>query len=259
MQLQLGAAMSYDPRQRSANSSGVGVAKLESEIVNTLVPFLKRSFRSGPGRDLVIVPEFGVDNGVCDLALFVVRTKLITRRIRANLLESFATPSQAAILATLMTFPVLRKETLFRHTGLLPKTFRRQLDRLVDADAVRYVKSRQIYRLNPNFKMLFEQAIAIEAKVSKWRKALYQATRYATFAKRTFVALKSESVPAAKRNLSAFRANRVGLIEVDTERRLCKIILSQTRRRPTSRTSLIMANEKLFSHYLNTIRGGGQA
>lgn len=229
----------------------IGVPKHESKIVETLIPFVQIIFRPKIGRDLLIFPELSIDNGVTDLSIFVVRRKLIRRRMRARILSSFTMPSEAAILASLIRFPALHKDTLLRRSGLLSQTFHTRLKNLVSTGAVRYLKKRGVFFLNPNIKIAIEQSIAIEAKMKDWRTALYQATRYSQFAHKSFVALKSEFIHRAIKHIDRFRANKIGLIEVNIDIGRCKIILSQTREHPTSLVSSVIANEKVFAKYVN--------
>lgn len=232
-----------------ANNS-IGVAKDENKIIDALIPFVQIAFRPKAGRDLLVFPEFFIDNGVTDLSIFVVRRKLVRRRMHANITASFSTPSKAVIIAPLIRFPALHKDALLRHSGLLSENFESQLKNLLSVGAVQYLKKRDIFFLNPNIKVAIEHTIAIEAKMRDWRTALYQATRYASFAHKSFVALNSEFVHRAIKHIEKFRANQVGLIGVDPENAQCKIILTQTRKQPTSLVSSVIANEKVFARYI---------
>jgi hypothetical protein len=185
--------------------NSVGVAKDESKIIDTLIPFVQIAFRPKAGRDLLVFPEFSIDNGVTDLSIFVVRRKLIRRRMHANITTSFSTPSKAAIIAPLIRFPALHKHALLRHSGLLSENFESQLKNLLLVGAVQYLKRRDVFFLNPNIKVAIEHTIAIEAKMQDWRSALYQATRYASFAHESFVALKSEFVHRAIKYIEKFQ------------------------------------------------------
>lgn len=233
----------------------IGVATHEGQVVRTLLPSLYVMFRPKVGRDLLVFQELSVDNGVTDLSVFVVRRQLIRRRVRARILASFTAPSQASIIASLTRFPALHKETLLKRSGLSPEVFQAQLKYLISAGAVRYLKKRDVFFLNPRVRVAVEDSTAIEAKTADWRTALYQATRYAGFAHRTFVALDSDYIHRAASHLDRFRSNRVGLIRVDVHNGRCSIIVSQTRRRPASLVSLVIANEKVFSHYVRACDG----
>jgi hypothetical protein len=234
------------------DSLEVGVPKAEAGIVAALPSFLQATFCTDSTRDVVMMGEFAVDNGVCDLCAFVVRPDLVQARTAAGLVDPFLRPSDAAVLAPLVRFRRLREGTLQRRSGLRRSTFRERLTELMDVGVITQVSQRGTLALDPSFHILFEKAIAVEAKVHDWRAALYQATRYATFAHSTYVALDSRFVHRAKAKLSTFRANRVGLIAVDSEPATCTVVLSQTRQRPTSAVAVVAANEKLFGHIRKT-------
>ena len=58
------------------------------------------------------------------------------------------------------------------------------------------------------------EVVAFEAKLSKWRSALYQASRHAAYAHRTWVVLDERYASSASRELATFRSKNVGLASV---------------------------------------------
>ncbi len=70
--------------------------------------------------------------------------------------------------------------------------------------------------LTPMWRALLPEVVAIEFKVSDWRRALSQATRNLLFAHRSFVALPA-GVAARVRGTSDFALHGVGIISVPNE------------------------------------------
>ncbi len=70
--------------------------------------------------------------------------------------------------------------------------------------------------LTPVWRELLPEVVAIELKVSDWRRALSQATRNLLFAHRSFVALPS-GVATRVRGAPEFRLHGVGIISVPDE------------------------------------------
>ena len=79
-------------------------------------------------------------------------------------------------------------------------------ERLPDSD-----KWRKKVRVLP----IASEICAIEAKLSDWRRALYQATRYQDFANQSWVVMDQSKVAAALTNISQFTRLNVGLAGVD--------------------------------------------
>jgi len=59
-----------------------------------------------------------------------------------------------------------------------------------------------------------EKIIAIEAKLSDWRRALYQASRYTDYATQSWVVLDSKAFPSARLHLDEFQHRGIGLAGV---------------------------------------------
>jgi len=64
---------------------------------------------------------------------------------------------------------------------------------------------------------IVRSAIAIEAKLKDWRRALKQAYRYKWFAEMSFVCLPKMHIKSALTNLDEFKRYKVGLIQHSLE------------------------------------------
>ena len=56
--------------------------------------------------------------------------------------------------------------------------------------------------------------VAIEAKLSNWKRGLYQAYRYKEYANKSYVALHSDYIHRARKHIQDFERYNVGLVEV---------------------------------------------
>jgi len=95
------------------------------------------------------------------------------------------------------------------------------------------------------------EVIAIEAKLSDWKRALYQACRYKLFADLSYVVLDSTHTISAIKNLDSFRKFGVGLACIDTRGNI-DIILEAPKQEPTSNRLKTIANEILLESVLVT-------
>ena len=66
------------------------------------------------------------------------------------------------------------------------------------------------------YKVALQETVAIEAKVSNWRRGLYQAYRYRQYADLSYLALDTNHIQPAWKNINEFQRANVGLIKVDT-------------------------------------------
>jgi hypothetical protein len=81
---------------------------------------------------------------------------------------------------------------------------------------------------------------SFEFKLSNWRRALYQATRYRCFSHRVYVVLPPEAIPAARSSIGAFEQLNVGLLLHD-EDGYSEQIVRPKKKAPASRQRLYMA------------------
>lgn len=103
---------------------------------------------------------------------------------------------------------------LAQDLALSPSYFRRQiLARLIRN---RYVEVKQDKCVKINgFHPYCSTLVSVEAKVKNWRHAGEQALRHKQFVNQAFVALPSQHIRPALRQLDAFQKVNLGLLEVD--------------------------------------------
>jgi hypothetical protein len=93
----------------------------------------------------------------------------------------------ARVLAYLRLVRSARPETLAERIGYPFKRLTGVLQRLVDAEAV--IGRGNVLRLATKWRRILPRTVAIEAKVSDWKKAVEQASRNTIFANYSYIAL----------------------------------------------------------------------
>lgn len=93
--------------------------------------------------------------------------------------------------------------------------------------------------------LVMKEIVAIEAKLTKWREALYQATRYTHFAHKSWVIIDEKSSKPALNNLTLFARYGIGL-SVISDQGYAKICLKPRSIIPKSALLYWRANVELL-------------
>jgi len=72
-------------------------------------------------------------------------------------------------------------------------------------------------RTAKNLRRHVTTTIAVELKLSKWKKALHQASRGRAFAEYKYVALDEDHISRAHKNIDKFKSNNVGLLSINKD------------------------------------------
>ena len=158
--------------------------------------------------------EFETTNGIADLIIYFLRKDW----------ESHAgiekvEPRWAYALSCL---PYRQIFSVFEFTRLSGAGLRRSINALKQyqkagfcerLDGEKWVKK---YQPRPVVKKI----CAVEAKISDWRRALFQAFRYYDFANESWVLMDSARVNRAIQNIGQFRRLNVGLLSITSEGKL---------------------------------------
>ncbi len=136
--------------------------------------------------------------------------------------EAPLTVAESVILSTLRRLGASRPDTIGRHVFMPADDVRELLEgRLASWRLVRS-RTRGLIEARAAWVQAAE-VIAIEAKLTRWRDALEQATQYRRYADRAFVLLPEASAGIAARDARAFRAAGVGLLSYDARAVSCLI------------------------------------
>lgn len=116
------------------------------------------------------------------------------------------TIADAGVLAYLRAVGCARLDTIVRRLRRPLANLECVLEGLVEADVVARESDR--FTLKPVWRRILPEIVAVEAKVSDWRRAFRQAARNQVFSHRSFVALPER---VAQRALAAEPADRLGI------------------------------------------------
>lgn len=126
------------------------------------------------------------------------------------------------------TLKFIEKKTYFKIT-----TIKKSLRELIKCDLV--IKTdNESYLLNPSFIFPSITFDAYEAKISNWRRALYQAIQYKGFANTSSVVMPTKHIANALLHSKDFLSNGIGLYEINHSGKVIKHIIakkSQPRRK----------------------------
>ncbi|MBI5478905.1 MAG: hypothetical protein HY906_08620 [Deltaproteobacteria bacterium] len=148
-------------------------------------------------------------------------------------------PSGAALLAALQAAP-RTASYLSERTGLSGRTTRQRLLQL-EAAGLAERTGPWCYRRTPLVDQVAEVEIwSFEAKVDKWKRALYQAMQYRGFSHRSFVVLPADRARVALEKLDRFRGLGIGLVTVYNTEGL-RVVLQPRRAAPFSRALFFLA------------------
>ncbi len=155
---------------------------------------------------------------------------------RATLLQQ---PTCSRILSMLKPHTPRREAFLLDRIGVSTRTLRHWIRELEEGCLISDLGGKR-FVLGPAFSPPEIEICAFEFKLDNWRRALYQATRYRTFAHRVYVVMPTDSAARALAARELFRRLNVGLLSHDGDGRT-RMIIPSSKRRPTSRYRFIMA------------------
>jgi hypothetical protein len=137
------------------------------------------------------------------------------RAERAEALRSCASilqqPTSSRILALLKLNAVRSERFLQQQSGVSETTLRRALRELIRYGLIAESKPKR-FILEQELWFSDLEICSFEFKLSNWKRALYQATRYRSFSHRVFVVLPPEQLPVTTPHLDRFRLLNIGLI-----------------------------------------------
>jgi len=183
-----------------------------------LLPIIVRN-KSILGKGLDCVAEVSSGFGIADLLFYSLKKEVVQRRISDKLppISSYELIRTLTALNDVATYPVsltFLKENLpaFRKQGAKVVTFLVERGFLIPTS-----KSSYCYKKGRAYSVGLQKVIAIEAKLSNWKRGLYQAYRYKEYASKSYLALYSKYIHRALKGKGEFVRFNVGLIEVGDE------------------------------------------
>lgn len=118
------------------------------------------------------------------------------------------------ILAYLRSVPGARLDTICRRMRQPMRRVARGIDELIEMQAV--TGEANFFAVTPDWRALLPEIVAIEAKVSDWKRGLAQAKRNLLFAHKSFLALPAK-IAIRVITEPVFRERGIGVLAVDGE------------------------------------------
>ena len=127
-----------------------------------------------------------------------------------------------------------------------PRTVQQTIKKLI---AMSYVKRQDtILKISQRYRPVVKEAIAIEAKLRNWQRALLQAYRYRWFADLVYVVLDSRYVKQAQLNVHKFRDLGIGLASINVSGEI-DIIYRPKKIKPINEKMQLVFNEFVCKNY----------
>ncbi len=212
----------------------------EAELVNAFTEFVNTE------NLLYAAHEVDCAHGIADIVLFE-RSERVNKNGRVQHLS----PQWAYGLTLVPYRKAFTTSDFSALTRLSKRAAREVLSNFVDAGFVRrsnrvtdsWIKFRQP-------KPIAKELIAVEAKLSNWKRAAYQAARYQHFAHFSWVLLDTARAKPAIENIGHFVNRNLGLALFDSERGL-QIVCRPIKKPPRSPNKFWRANVTLASEFSN--------
>lgn len=122
--------------------------------------------------------------------------------------------SDASILAYLRAVGCARLDTIVNRLGRKSASVSDSLEGLVSASVV--IRESERFLLHPAWRSILPEVIAVETKVSNWRKAIVQASRNQLFSHRSFIALPESVATLALRSGNIDRLG-IGILSIASD------------------------------------------
>lgn len=177
--------------------------KRESDLVRVFEDILPTFLRQN-SRDIKIKNEVGAGRFISDVVALVT-TKGI--ELKSPVLSS----RESVVLSCIRQHGPITKEKLHNFCRIAPEQLSRICSKLERAGIIR--SQQRLLRLRREWARS-TKLIAFEAKLTRWRDALRQATAYRSFADKSYVVLSAPLATTAIKNAKEFRAEGVGLLVV---------------------------------------------
>lgn len=151
--------------------------------------------------------EFSVGFGIADLVYFEMskkRDSVFTEPINSD-----------SALSILDLFHHKDMLTIHQISSLVHLSVNTAIKRVRELVYLGYLEStQQKYRQKIKYKPIVDKIIAIEVKLTNWKRALIQAFKYTIFANQSYVAMDADYVHRAKANMDEFQKYNIGLLSI---------------------------------------------
>lgn len=196
----------------------------ERELVTAFIKF----DRDQTNTEYAVYTELNSSNGIAD----IVYAKPRNNSGFSQALKHVA-PQWAYVLKALPYRKIFTTTRFIELTGVSKQTANSVINTFIEAGFCKkgsqpntWIKSRQP-------KPYASQIVAIEAKLSNWKRALEQAYRYLEYASESWVLLDSARASGARKNIEQFKKLNIGFITLEKSGNK-KILFRPQKRSPKS-------------------------
>ncbi len=182
-----------------------------------LLPVLKNGFDYNDSKNMSYIEELSSGYGIADLVFYEFEKEVVDSRNKLNLgaIDSLEVLNILTKLS-LVDESILSLTFLNDLTGGKLKNNNGIVSYLVEKGFLTPLdSSNELFEKGLEYRIGLKSTIAIEAKLSNWKRGLYQAYRYKQFANLSYLAIYSKNVHRALKHLDLFKTYNVGLISVD--------------------------------------------
>lgn len=178
----------------------------EFDLVNSLQFLVRKQFKKSIGFER----EFDCGFGIADAILFECKK----RKSALNLGQ--LTPAWAYTLKQLPLKTNFDANHISKISGASISLSKKAIKEFVDAG---YCKQKEngIYVKIKEPENIVDTIKAVEAKLKDWKRALWQASRYKTFANESWVVLDKKHANPAIKNIDEFKRYNIGLATISIE------------------------------------------
>lgn len=182
----------------------------------SMIPFLSGELSNmlkDRGNETFSFQEFSVGRGIADIYIVNKDSKELIKR-RSSRVPAITDKLQNYIVSLLAEHNGMPYQTA---TSILSEHNFRNIDKklqeLIEFKALS-IKDGNIYVQKSLDANIIKYSVAIEAKVSDWKKGLKQAIRYKSFADKAYLAIYDSHSSSARKNIEVFKTLNIGLIGV---------------------------------------------
>jgi DNA-binding MarR family transcriptional regulator len=191
----------------------------------------------------LVVDEHLVGTRIPDLLAARVDLRVLRARVRAEQWEALNS-SELRLLALLREDRSVSVRSAANRLGYTHPTTRRLLRRLEHLGYAGQDRASSFRRIRSRYR-IFTRLIAVEAKLRDWRRALVQARSHRSFAQESFVVFDAAYADRFNRAKPHFMSSGTGLIAVDTEGNVERLIRARGSRKVDA-AAFALAGEELW-------------
>ena len=210
----------------------------EAALMDDFVKSLSKISLSHVVADRILLPQLDGIQGRPDLV--EIHFQALPDSINLDVLAmSLRSPAKARLLALLRYGAPRRRTYLEIFTGFTKQALASHLEELERDGLVEFHKNSAV-SLSCPLPWKMANIVAYEGKLTNWRRALHQAFSYRSFSHCVWIVMPTSGAVHARKLMSVFRANGIGLIAVEDDGRT-HIEIRGRQLRPTSRRLYLMA------------------